>query len=349
MATIAVVATLSCTPQKSSRWSAERANKWYAEREWPSGCDYIPSTAINQIEMWQTATFDPQTIDRELAVAELLGFNTMRVYLSSVVWSIEPEGLKTNMNRFLEIACSHGITPLFVLFDDCWNPESAYGQQPAPRKGIHNSGWVRDPSDLVRQDTTAMFAALEPYVKDILTSFANDERILLWDLYNEPGNSGYGARSLPLLRRTFEWAREVNPSQPLTAGVWYFECPELNLFQLENSDIISYHCYSRKDVHNVWIKMLQLYGRPLICTEYMARTRESTFKEIMPLLAANNVGAINWGFVKGKTNTIFAWGTPMPDKDEPEVWFHDIIRPDGTPFDQAETDLIKTTNSRHRQ
>ena len=53
------------------------------------------------------------------------------------------------------------------------------------------------------------------------------------------------------------------------------------------------------------------------------------------------MAAISWGFVAGKTNTIFAWDTPLPDLAEPEVWFHDIFRQDGTPYSQAEIDCIK--------
>ena len=155
----------------------------------------------------------------------------------------------------------------------------------------------------------------------------------------------HGCSSLPLLKNVFKWARACNPSQPLTAGIWYFDCPALNAFQLNNSDVISYHNYGDEKEHAEWIKFLQMMNRPLICTEYMARKKNSRFDNIMPLLKQNKIVAINWGFVSGKTNTIFAWDTPLPDVKEPDLWFHDIYRQDGTPFDQKEIDVIKSVTS----
>lgn len=330
--------------QTAERWSEEKANAWYAELPWLRGCDYIPASAINQIEMWSADTYDEAQIEKEMGWAEDLGFNTMRVYLSSVVWQNDAEGLKARMDNFLTKASAHGIRPLFVFLDDCWNAESHYGKQPEPKPGVHNSGWVRDPSDSLRADTTALYALLGAYIKDVLTYFAQDERILLWDMYNEPGNSDYLGKSLPLLKKTFEWAREVNPSQPITAGIWNTgrNFDALNAFQLQNSDVISYHNYSTRQNHETEIKYLRMFNRPLVCTEYMNRRDSSFFQTVMPMLKAEKVVAINWGFVSGKTNTIFAWDQPIPDGKEPKVWFHDIFRQDGTPFSQEEIDTIKS-------
>lgn len=332
--------------EPNGRWTAEKANVWYAEQGWKSGCDYIPANAINQIEMWSSATFDPETIDKELGWAQELGFKTMRVFLSSVVWQNEPEAFKKHIDAFLTISDAHGIKPMFVFFDDCWDGESAYGVQREPKPGVHNSGWVRDPSVAVRADSVAMYAALEPYVKDILKTFKDDQRIFVWDLYNEPGNSSHGVSSLPLLKKVFQWAREVHPSQPLTAGLWRFrdDFQPLNDFQTAHSDVISYHCYSDPEKHLALIQELKAYGRPLICTEYMARTQNSTFQNTLPMLKEQDVCAYNWGFVSGKTNTIFAWSTPLPDVVEPELWFHDILRQDKTPFDPEEIAVIKQVN-----
>lgn len=322
-------------------WSTEQANEWYQQWGWLRGADFLPSTAINQLEMWQEETFDTATINRELGWAAGIGMNSMRVYLHHLAWEIDPEGFKGRMDQYLTIADEHGISTLFVFFDDCWNPTYKAGKQPEPKPGIHNSGWVRDPGDLIHADT-ALTETLEKYVKDILVHFGDDERIVLWDLYNEPGNSDYGNRSMPLLIKVFEWARQVNPSQPLSVGVWNQRLVDLGQYQLENSDVITYHNYADKETHQQWIDSLRAYGRPLICTEYMARTRNSLFKDIMPMLKDENIGAYNWGLVAGKSNTIYAWDTPMPDGREPEVWFHDIFRKDGTPYNENELNLIQS-------
>ena len=345
--TVVTLANGSAYSQKARDvWSKEQANEWYAKQGWVRGCNFIPSTAINQLEMWQKATFDPVTIDRELGYAEGIGLNAMRVFLHHVAWEVDPSGFKNRINQYLTISDKHHIKTLFVFFDDCWDENYAAGKQRAPKPGIHNSGWIRDPGKLV-YDQPAVIGTLEKYVKDILTSFKNDKRILLWDVYNEPGNSGYGSKSLFLLSEIFKWGREVNPDQPLSAGVWAKDLIDLNTFQLANSDVITYHNYSNEVEHALVIDTLKAYGRPMICTEYMARTRGSMFKNIMPLLKENNVGAINWGFVSGKTNTIYAWDTPMPNGDEPKVWFHDIFRKDGTPYSKDEITLIKSLTGKN--
>ncbi|WKZ58618.1 MAG: glycoside hydrolase family 2 TIM barrel-domain containing protein [Cyclobacteriaceae bacterium] len=346
-----IISVLSCSQKKEADeardtkpvrevWSREQAHDWYKQWGWLRGCDFIPSTAINQLEMWQAETFDTATINKELGWAQAIGLNSMRVYLHHAAWQTDQEGFKDRVSQYLAIADKHGISTLFVFFDDCWNPTFETGTQPEPKPGVHNSGWLRDPGDILHQDST-LIHTLEAYVKDVLTEFSNDPRIVLWDLYNEPGNSNYKNKSMPLLQNVFQWGREVNPSQPLSVGVWNKELLELNTFQLANSDVITYHNYGDAEDHQQWIDSLQTYGKPLICTEYMARTRNSRFDNIMPLLKKENIGAYNWGLVAGKTNTIYAWDTPMPDGKEPEVWFHDIFRKDGTPYKPEEVELIK--------
>lgn len=327
--------------EKVERWSKEKANEWYNRQNWIVGCNFIPSSAVNQLEMWQKETFDPTLIDKELGWAEDLGFNAMRVFLHSLAWKEDPDGFKERINQYLTISNKHHIKTCFVFFDDCWNPKAQTGKQPEPKPGVHNSGWVQDPIVSLRADTSALYNYAEPYIKDILASFKNDKRILMWDLYNEPGNSNHKEHSLPLLKKVFEWARTINPSQPLTAGIWSLELPTLNWFQKENSDIITYHSYQNAELHQSWIDSMKSSGYPVICTEWMGRRFSSTFEEIMPILKKQKVGAFSWGFVAGKTNTIFAWDDPRPDGKEPELWFHDILRKDGTPYSEKETEAIK--------
>lgn len=325
---------------KIERWSEAKANTWSKGKPWLRGADFIPSTAINQLEFWQADTFDPETIDRELGWAENIGFNCMRVYLHHLAWEADKSGFKERVKDYLSIAEKHHIGTIFVFFDDCWNPTYQSGQQPDPKPGVHNSGWVRDPGDLLFTSPD-LLPVLEAYVKDMLETFKDDQRIVLWDLYNEPGNSGYKNKSMPLLKNVFQWAREANPSQPVSAGVWNKDLWDLNKFQVENSDIITYHNYNDEVEHQAAIDTLKAYNRPLICTEYMARRNHSFFSNILPILKEQGIGAINWGLVSGKTNTIYAWDEPIPDGSEPELWFHDIFRKDGTPYKQDEVDLIK--------
>ena len=338
----ACITHTSLAQKERAVWSKEKANTWYAQLPWMAGADFLPSTAINQLDMWQAESFDSVTIDRELGFAEGIGMNVMRVYLHHLAWQVDKNGFKKRINTYLTVADNHKIKTIFVFFDDCWNNTYKPGVQPSPKPGIHNSGWVQDPGKLIDMHLSAE-DMLEVYVKDILKSFKKDKRILLWDVYNEPGNSDYGNKSMALLKKVFSWGRIVNPDQPLSASVWNLNLKDLNKYQLENSDVITYHNYMRPEEHIKWIdSFLVKTGKPLICTEYMARTRGSLFETIMPLLKARKIAAINWGLVAGKSNTMYAWDTPMPDGKEPALWFHDIFRKDGTPYNEKEVQLIKS-------
>jgi hypothetical protein len=337
--------TVQTNRTENEKWTSDTAKRWAAENDWLRGSNFNPSTAINQLETWQAESFDTATINRELGWAESIGMNCMRVYLHHLAWQVDKKGFKGRMNRYLTIAEDHGIKTIFVFFDDCWNPKYHAGKQPEPKPGVHNSGWVRDPGDLLYENKT-LVDTLEVYVKDVLTTFKNDKRIVMWDLYNEPGNSGYGNKSMPLLRKVFAWAREVRPSQPLTSGIWNYELADLNMFQLKQSDVVSYHNYQDPKQHQLMIDTLKKYA-PLVCTEYMARRNNSLFQNIMPMLKKEKIGAINWGLVAGKSNTKYAWDEPIPDGAEPALWFHEIFRPDGTPYKQEEVDLIKSLTGKN--
>ncbi len=365
MAWIAVVLLVSATfAQAAERWTVERANAWYDAQPWLVGCNFLPSTAINQLEMWQGDTFDVEAIDRELGWAESIGFNTARVFLHDIPWRDDHDGFMERVDKFLEIAAKHNIRPLFVFFDGVWDPDPQGGPQRQPRAGVHNSGWVQSPGRVVLADS-AQQDALKPFVVDVLRRFGEDDRVLGWDLFNEPDNDNggsYGSRELPnkdelaarLVRKTFEWAREVGPKQPLTVGVWrldHWDRPsELNQVHraaLELSDVISFHDYGKTDVTLRRINELRSYGRPLLCTEFMARGNGSTFEDALPLFKKERVAAYCWGLVDGKSQTKYPWSTwQTPILGEPDPWHHDIFRADGKPYRDSEVELIRKITER---
>lgn len=354
---MALSVVLTQAPQES-RWSEERIKAWYAQQPWLVGCNFAPSTAINQLEMWQADTFDPDTIERELAWSAGLGFNTARVFLHDIAWREDPEGFLKRMDAFLDICARHGVKPLFVLFDAVWDPFPKAGPQRAPRPHVHNSGWVQSPSIELLKDTRR-HDELEPYVKAVMERFRRDSRVLGWDLYNEPGNrnlASYGTHEpenkaelcLALLEKVHRWAREVQPEQPLTIGVWEGEWSEdghlspLNQFMLESSDFISFHSYAPLEEVQRRTEALERFGRPIVCTEYMSRPVGSTFASILPYFKDSRIGAYNWGLVSGKTQTIYPWDSwDRPYTAEPELWFHDIFRADGSPYRQDEVTTIR--------
>ena len=362
--TLAVASTSgpAWSQARSERWSEQKANAWYAQQPWLVGANYIPSNAINQLEMFHSTTFDPAINDRELGLAESIGMNTARVFLQDQLWEQDPEGFKKRLDTFLGIAAKHHIRPLLVLFDSCWEANPRLGPQHPPIPGIHNSGWVQSPGK-ERLLNQADEQKLKTYVIGVVGAFAKDDRILGWDVWNEPDNGGGDiANDVPakvkrvneLLPKAFLWARSVYPTQPLTSGVWMGDWTdpakesETTRIQLAESDIISFHNYSWPEEFEQRIKELQRLQRPILCTEYMARGAGSTFDGSLPIAKRYHVAAINWGLVAGKTQTYLPWDSWQRPYvlTQPTVWFHEVFRNDDTPYRQHEVDLIRELTGR---
>jgi hypothetical protein len=370
------------------RWSAERANAWYDALPWLAGTNSYPATAITQIEMWPASTFDPATIEREMAWSAELGFNTQRVYLHDLVWGDDEQGLYQRMDQFLDICTGHGIRPFFVFFDDCHFPDPQLGEQPLPIPGYHNSGWVTSPARVTAlrfadgSASPAERARLQGYVQGTMARFADDQRVLMWELHNEPGRGSRAAHdrqgdleegrpfadgSAPLVQAAWEWARAVAPSQPICSTTQGCEGDVNWSINYLNSDVHSIHSYGpAHEVANL-ITRFRADDRPIFMTEYLARENGSTFQDVMPVLKEHKVAAINWGLVAGKSGTIWNWqsrrrdgafqsaddlraagkvaapGEPLP---EPDLWFHDVLRPDGTPYDEQEAAVIRRLTGR---
>lgn len=360
-----LVCTVCCAAEapESGRWSESKAQAWYDAQPWLVGANFVPSDAINELEMFQAATWNPALNDKELGMAEGIGMNTMRVFLQDQLWLSDPKGFQQRLDAFLAIASRHHIRPLLVLFDSCWEPDPKLGPQHPPIPGVHNSGWVQSPGRQRLMDP-AMEPQLKAYVQGVVGAFAKDDRVLGWDVWNEPDNTNGNRfhedgeakvrRVDELLPRVFAWARAEHPSQPLTSGVWTGDwvhpdkASATTKIQLRESDVISFHNYDWPEGFEARVKELEALHRPLLCTEYMARGNGSTFDTILPLAKRYHVAAINWGFVAGKTQTYLPWDSwERPyTLQPPTIWFHEVFRQDDTPYRQREVDLIRELTGR---
>ena len=347
MSVLALLLLPAWSKGHAQRWSEAQANAWYAQQPWLVGSNYVPTNAINQLEMWQAETFDSQQIDKELGWADGLGMNTMRVFLHDLLWQQDSAGFTRRIQTFLAIADKHHIHPIFVLFDSCWEPEPKLGPQHPPIPGVHNSGWVQSPGQPALKDPS-QYPRLKEYVQGVVAAFESDKRVVAWDVWNEPASS---PEVIALLPQVFAWAREAHPSQPLTSGVFQqnfapigSEKPTpITEIQLTQSDVLSFHNYSWPEDFEKHVEGMEKYNRPLICTEYMARSAGSTFDSILPIAKKRHVAAINWGFVNGKSQTNLPWDSwerPYV-KTQPTIWFHDVLRADGTPYRQREAEILR--------
>lgn len=335
-------ASLQTGAQTPQPWSKEKAWDWYYRLPWLCGVNYIPAYAVNYTAMWDKTTFSADAIDSELQLMEDMGMNCVRVVLQHAVYADDPKYFKKTFGRFLDICGRHGILVMPIFFDDCsfgTTNDPVVGRQPEPLEGWYAWAWSPSPGWTMMVDERE-HPKLETYVKDIMTAFRNDRRILAWDLYNEPTNTIHSQYSPRLLRKAFRWAREVNPSQPVTTGIWKDDA-ELEQLITDNADITTFHTYSDKATTEKWISRMAAKGRPVILTEWMNRPRHSTIAGIMPMLKEKRIGSMMWGLVNGKTQTHLPWGHRPEHGPYEGPWQHDIFRGDHTPYDEKEVSIIR--------
>jgi hypothetical protein len=350
------------------QWTRARAVAWAAMHPWYCGFNFLPSSAVNFVEMWRAETFDPPTIARELGWAADLGLNALRTNLPFVIWRRDRDGLLSRVDTLLALAAARGLATVLCPFDDCGfgGDEPVAGPQRDPVPGIHNSRAVASPGRATVADRRA-WPELERYVRDLVGAFGRDHRLLMWDLYNEPGNGMVFSRdgyidvsvklephSHALMVKTFAWARAEAPVQPLTVGAWRtplqgsgldFYDSAVDSDALALSDVLSFHAYLPTHRTERIIDMLAARERPVFCTEWMARAVESRIGDQLELMRRRDVGCFHWGLVRGRTQTDLPW----PEKllrtvggvPGPTGWFHDLLEPDGSPHDPKEIEMIR--------
>jgi hypothetical protein len=343
------------------RWSIERAAAWYARQPWICGFNYLPRTAVNWTELWQAESFDLPTIEQELDWARDIGFNALRTNLQYLVWRADAAGLRARLDRFLGAAAQRGMRTLLCLFDDCAfsGREPHLGRQDDPVPGVHNGGAAASPGREVVRDRSA-WPGLERYVRDLVGHFRDDARLLGWDLYNEPGNEMVFTRrpephpggplidhSIALAEAAFAWARAAQPTQPLTSGVWTSAWPRHDRRLLDLCDVVSFHDYLPLSALVSQVERLRAEGRPLLCTEWLSRRLGSLPESHLPYFARERIGCFHWGLVNGRTQTHLPW--PGFERVGPaDRWHHDLLHPDGTPYDPREVALFREWCARSR-
>lgn len=340
-------------------WSAEKANEWFKTQPYRAGINYFPSYAANGIDFWQKETFNIDVIEKELKLASSIGFNAVRIWLSPTVWKYQRETMEENLEAFLKVADKYGIGTMIVFFGSDISFGGKLGEQPYYR-GRHGGVPPGIKPDMSILTDKSKWGILEKYVKAFVTKYADDPRVICWDIYNEPGmgRSGrlYGGFCVDLVKASAKWARDCNPSQPITFGLvlpddehpWEIVgtyLPDnkylgniLNKVQCEESDIISYHSYSSVLVHERWMKTLKRYNKPIMCTEWMGRIHGSTFIPILGYLKEKKVWAFSFGLVEGKAQFHLPW---PGDENDSGVWFHYVFRSDHTPYCPEEVEYIK--------
>ena len=348
-----------------NRWSKERAWEWYNARPWLRGCNFMSSDCANRIDQWQEYGFEErlETTDKELKLLAETGFNSIRIIPEFIVWKKEHDGFMERFEKYLETADQYGITCMVVFGNDCMPPKEELMNR--MQLGEQHVDWGYHGGRKVSQhgrfeghgysllDEPELAQEHYEWVREIVSKYKNDERIVMWDVFNEPGNTKRGNLSLPHMEKFFEIIREIDPIQPLTAAIWsggknIEELPEIEKWALENSDIVSYHNYCPYADNIEVIAELKKLGRPIINTEWLNRSNHNTVEDMFPLFFLEKIGCYNWGFVAGKYQTYEPYNGIWDDYEKnPSMdfdftkWFHDLYRPSLHPYNPKEIELIK--------
>ena len=343
-------------------WTPKQANEWYNGLPYLAGVNYVPSYAVNAIEVWSDETFDIKTIERELLLLKSINMNVIRIFLNDKVHQHNPDALYSKMQQLLDLCEKHDIYVMFTFFTNGGRPESNLGKQPEPVPGKHNSQWVKSPSLSVLGDDSK-WGYLRDYVFGTVSKFADNKRVIAWNVFNEPGNVSsthvpgqkamsndehvnYLINTKKLMEKSFKWAREANPSQPITAPIWTDDPFISKMFSgaIENNcDVMSYHCYENIVKHYNIINRLKKHGRPIMCTEWLARHSGSTFNPALQFLKANKIASFSFGLKKGRIQTHLAWPWFLNSqlKGVNEIWLHDIFDENDNPYCPEECAYIK--------
>lgn len=348
-------------------WTKERAWKWYNDHAWIRGCNYMSADCANRVDQWQEYGFEERfvTTEKELTLMAEIGYNSIRIIPEFIVWKKEHDGFMARFERYIELAAQKGISCMVVLGNDCMPPyEEALKRMHLGEQhvdwGYHGGRKVSqhgsfDGSGYSVLDNPEYAKEYYEFVRELVETYKNDERIIIWDVFNEPGNSKRDSMSLPHLKKFFEIIRAIDPIQPLTVGIWsqnteLDKLMDIEKYGLENSDIVSYHNYGTYETNIQELQLLKKLERPVVNTEWLNRCGGNTIEELFPLFYLEKVGCYNWGFVAGKYQTYEPWnGVWDGYKEHPEYydnfdftkWLHDLYRPSLNPYNPKEIEIIK--------
>ena len=372
MFALVAAASLVACAERTGPWTREKAWEWYDAQPWIRGCNYMPASAANRADQWQELGSETrfEEVERELALAESIGFNAMRLIVEEQgfgIWLAEHDGFMARFERYLAILAKHGMRAIVVLGNDCSRPKQLWklptpGPQPCDW-GYHGGrkqsqhGSFPNAVGYTSVDDPELRPKFFRMCEELLTKYRNDDRILFWNLWNEPGNNRRDKVSAPHVKALFELAWKIDPKQPLAADIWRGKADRPSDtsegIAARCSDIVSYHSYSPLSKQIEIAKELkEKLGRPLVNTEWLARIRDCNVQDVYPWFAQNRIGCTMWGFVAGKYQTYEPWEGMWREIDRGggkqyrmTRWFHDLYRPSLRPYDPEEVDIIKRVNA----
>lgn len=347
------------------KWSKEKAWEWYNQFPWIRGFCYYPSCCVNRIEMWQEYGWDKvkPVIDSELKLAKEWGFNAIRIGGALELYIDQKESYLKHIDEVIEMADKYGIYVMWTFGGDCVVQKQNYSW---PKYGPqdfdfgYHSGRANSPHVVMHQpgynliDEPEYEEEFYEMIRTIVSKYKDDKRIIVWDIFNEAGNSLRGMMSYRVIKNAFDIARSYNPIQPCASCCWSYDkdrhpFKEIELKMLDMSDIILYHCYENYESSVEVIRFLkEKYDRPMMNTEWLHRIWHNNVEDLFPLFRKEKIGCFSWGWVTGKSQTREPWEWLFNEYDNGKgrdwdftKWQHDLVRPNLRPYDYKEYEIIK--------
>ena len=374
---IALTATVATNvlAGRQGPWTKEKAWAWQDAQPWYRGCNYMPVSAANRVDQWQSYGSEERfaEVEREFALAKEIGFNAMRLIIEwqgFAVWLQEPDAFRANFERYLALMEKYGLKAFVVLGNDCSRPkfmwtmpklgEQEYdvGYHGGRRKTQH--GGFSEPGYLI-VDEPEYREKFFAFCRELVTKYAHDGRVVMWELWNEPGAGNRGMMSAQILKDLFALCWEIDPDQPLSANLWSRSTGlvlqgkdphPVEKLAMDLSDVITYHGYV--DIERqvrLCDELAKRWGRPLYNTEWLLRIEGCDFPDNYAFMARRKIGALNWGFVNGKYQTHEpyepCWRTKFEygGRGDPTKWMHDLFRISHHPYDPYEIAVARNVNA----
>lgn len=346
------------------QWSKEQAWRWYNDQPWIRGFNGYPSNCVNRIAMWQEFEHKEvfEQIEYEFNLAKETGFNAVRAIIQFECWYYQHDSFMKNLEEYFSLADKYGLKVMLTLGNDCtvskvnFKPvvfgkqHIDWGYHSGIKTGPHSGGTTVPGYALL--DDPEIEPKYYEMVDEIAAKYCKDDRLQIWDVWNEPGNGNRGNISLKAMIKFFEIIRSHNPIQPLTADCWRYSedlVPdrEIEKAAIELSDVITFHYYGSFENMVIIIENLKKYGRPIINNEWLNRISGNNVCEIFPLFYLEKIGSYHWGLIAGFSQTYEPWGNYYAEylKEGSNLdltkWQHDIYRFNGLPYDVKEIKTIK--------
>ena len=263
------------------------------------GFNYQPSYASRGFEVWEY--FSPESWRTEIGRGKQFfpKMDAIRFWLDIQSYYRAPSVFIKKLEKAMQIISDFDCKAMPTLFNR-WHTVGA----------AHDWGGVYVDHFWPRCNLGADLQTFDNYLRDIVSHYKGDSRILMWDLCNEPQLRRLDEMSQPEKQAEYQWlshirdiVKSLNPSAPLTIGALHYGDPVKILEPL--MDVICCHPYlgwDNGEMANGLDELVALANekdKPLIANETCCGSLDDTKRmqiidKTLKLLSERGIGFMPW-------------------------------------------------------